>query len=247
MSVQAMSWVIEHSGHKGNAFVVLLMIANHAKDDGSGAWPSIATLARKARIGERTVQRTIARLVRSKELSMQVGKGPSGTNLYTVNLTGAKLTPVKVTPVPHNDTGGVSNDAGGGVLALSPEPSLKQPSSNRPKVSRATRIPEDFIPQPEHYDLAKQLGINCEMEYQRFRDYFLGLSGPKAVKLDWSATLRNWLRNSLNYKPMNGGNGDNHKTATQLRNERSASALERAFSETTTAQDVPTALFKGTH
>ena len=82
MSVQAMSSVIEHSKHKGNAFVVLLMIANHSKEDGSGAWPSIPTLARKSRIGERTVQRTIARLIRSKELTVEVGNGAKGTNLY---------------------------------------------------------------------------------------------------------------------------------------------------------------------
>lgn len=65
--------------------------------------------------------------------------------------------------------------------------------------TKQSRIPEDFIPKDEHYALAASLGIICDMEFQKFRDYFLGLSGPKAVKRDWDATLRNWLRNSVNY------------------------------------------------
>ena len=64
---------------------------------------------------------------------------------------------------------------------------------------RATRLPDNFVPQEEHYQIAKELGINCEMEFQKFRDYFLGVGGSKGVKLDWDATLRNWLRNSINY------------------------------------------------
>lgn len=65
--------------------------------------------------------------------------------------------------------------------------------------SKATKIPENFIPKDGHYAIAAELGINCEMEFQKFRDYYLGVSGSKAVKRDWDATLRNWLRNSVNY------------------------------------------------
>ena len=140
MSIQAMSWVIEKSVHKGNAFVVLLMIANHAKEDGAGAWPSIATIAKKARIGERTVQRVIASLVQSGELNIDSGSGPKGTNLYTVNMG------------CQNDTPGGAKCAGGGVTALSPggchssvtrtvlEPSLE------PKTSlSSTSSPTEFF------------------------------------------------------------------------------------------------------
>ena len=103
---------------------------------------------------------------------------------------------------------------------------------------RATRLPEEFIPSEEHYQLGRQLGINTDMEFQKFRDYFLGVPGGKGVKLDWNATLRNWLRNSLNYK---GVSSDGHKTTAQLRNERASSALDRAFGEEETSRDVPAA------
>lgn len=73
------------------------------------------------------------------------------------------------------------------------------------KVSGASRIPENFIPKDEHYSIAAELGVNCEMEFIKFRDYFLGLSGSKAVKRDWDATLRNWLRNSVNFGGRSSG------------------------------------------
>lgn len=76
---------------------------------------------------------------------------------------------------------------------------------------KATRIPEDFVPSEDHYALAKELGVNCEMEFQSFRDYYLGISGHKGAKLDWPATFRNWLRNSLQYR----GNGHVRRTGSR--------------------------------
>lgn len=100
-SVQAISWVIEKSKHKGNSFVVLLMIANHAKSDGTGAWPSVSTLAKESRLSRRTVQRCLNRLSRPwsgrknwqkepPELKVLVRQGPHRSNLY--DLPGVKLT-----------------------------------------------------------------------------------------------------------------------------------------------------------
>ena len=97
LSVQAISWVIDQSKHKGNTFVVLLMIANHAKSDGSGAWPSIHTIAKESRLSDRTVQRCIKRLslhwkkIWPPELLVRTGKGPYGSNLY--DIPGVKLSP----------------------------------------------------------------------------------------------------------------------------------------------------------
>jgi len=71
--------------------------------------------------------------------------------------------------------------------------------------NKASRIPDSFIPKDEHYGIAAELGINCEMEFQKFRDYFLGVSGAKGVKRDWDATLRNWLRNSINFGGRSSG------------------------------------------
>src|SRR5579863_4006594 len=79
-----MSWVIEKSRHKGSEFVVLLMIANHAHSDGTGAWPAAETLARESRITARHVVRIIPKLEASGELEVHKGAGPRGTNLYSI-------------------------------------------------------------------------------------------------------------------------------------------------------------------
>src|SRR5579863_1952178 len=96
-SVQAISWVIESSKHKSNAFVVLLMIANHAHSDGTLAWPSVRTLARESRISEREVRYTLRQLERSGELVTIERKGQS--NMYSLPL----VTPAKFAPLPLQD------------------------------------------------------------------------------------------------------------------------------------------------
>lgn len=127
ISVQAISWVIEHSKHKGNSFVVLMMIANHARSDGTGAWPSIQTLCKESRLSRRTVQRCIRRLSRKwsgiknwqntpPELNVLVGKGPYSSNLYEIPC-------VKLTQ------GGASDTDAGGASSVTPNPSFNRPKS----------------------------------------------------------------------------------------------------------------------
>ena len=39
------------------------------------------------------------------------------------------------------------------------------------------------------------------LEANKFRDYWLAKAGKDGAKLDWSATWRNWVRNSLEFSP----------------------------------------------
>ena len=57
--------------------MVLLIIADHASDDGTEAWPSQATIAAKASISIRTVQRAVNSLVAAGYLWMEKGAGGS--------------------------------------------------------------------------------------------------------------------------------------------------------------------------
>ena len=57
--------------------MVLLVIADHATDEGTDAWPSQATMATKASISIRTVQRTVNSLVAKGYLWMEKGAGGS--------------------------------------------------------------------------------------------------------------------------------------------------------------------------
>lgn len=77
MSVRVMSWVWDHSEAVGTDRFVLLAIADSADDDGTDAWPSIETLARKTRLDERTVQRSIRRLADAGMLTVEEQAGGS--------------------------------------------------------------------------------------------------------------------------------------------------------------------------
>lgn len=77
--------------------MVLLAIADFAHDNGV-AFPSVPTLARKARLGERHVTRVLKNLEAGGELEVKLNKGPSGVNMYRV-LTGM------VTGEHHGDAG----------------------------------------------------------------------------------------------------------------------------------------------
>jgi hypothetical protein len=83
MSIQVMSRVWAASRQAGGALVVLLAIADFADDQGV-AYPSIPTLACKARLSERQVQRVIAELVGGDELMVEPGQGRHGSHLYRV-------------------------------------------------------------------------------------------------------------------------------------------------------------------
>ena len=56
MSVKIMGMVFDHYPGGGGEFALALAIADHAHDDGGSIFPSIPSLARKSRQGERSVQ-----------------------------------------------------------------------------------------------------------------------------------------------------------------------------------------------
>ncbi len=62
------------------------------------------------------------------------------------------------------------------------------------ETARGSRLPENFEPD---FQFAVDAGIqNTLEEAHKFRDYWNAQPGQKGVKLDWSATWRNWCRNA---------------------------------------------------
>lgn len=114
MSVQAISWVFDHSESELAARHVLLSIANHADKFGQNSWPSFPTISQEARVSEKTVQRSIKELMEMGELSVNIGAGPHRSNLYSLckmqgdNLSGIKVVKEDILslsgghPVPRN-------------------------------------------------------------------------------------------------------------------------------------------------
>lgn len=140
-----MSQVWEHSQAKGGALVVLLAIADFADDSGK-AWPSVETLAKKARMKERNVQLSIRKLRKLGEL--RVSKpGKFRSNTYHVAQMGAIFTPpqsLRVHPTTPQDV----VDYTPRVHPTTPEPSLTV-SEPPIKVSRKKRAPNPLTNSPE--------------------------------------------------------------------------------------------------
>ncbi|MDQ7776064.1 helix-turn-helix domain-containing protein [Paracoccus aminovorans] len=105
MSVYCSSLAWRHGPADRNDLLVLLAIADFADDDGY-CWPSIKSLAQKARMTERGVQKIARRLEAMGLVSIQTGTGRRNCNEYTLNLDllkkGERETLNRVHPEPGN-------------------------------------------------------------------------------------------------------------------------------------------------
>jgi hypothetical protein len=79
---------------------------------------------------------------------------------------------------------------------------------------RATRLPDGWMPSLDDLNFARDLfpEAKINLEREKFRDYWHARAGPKAVKADWSATWRNWLRQALE-RSDGGENGEHRNTS----------------------------------
>lgn len=80
MSVRATALVWERTRAKGSNLLMLLAIADYAKDDGRWAWPSARTLRVKARLSARAGELILMKLVRDGEI--QPEWDPTERRLY---------------------------------------------------------------------------------------------------------------------------------------------------------------------
>lgn len=83
MSIKTMNYVWDNSSQTGSALLMLIAIADHANDDGV-CWPSIARLAKRARVSQRQAQYIVKKLEESGELEVRRGQGRGNTSLYIV-------------------------------------------------------------------------------------------------------------------------------------------------------------------
>lgn len=177
LSIQAMSWVIENSKHSLGSFVVLLMIANHAKSDGTGAWPSVSTLAREARMSERQVRNCLRNLEQSGELRAAIGAGPHGANLYELPLmTGANIADVKISQ---------GQILTGSLSKIAPEPSFNRPTSKTPLP------PVNGGREPVYYERYGEI-VEVQMGNRRRLPSQEGTQGLRAVDLAQVFTSRGY-------------------------------------------------------
>jgi hypothetical protein len=129
MSVRVLSWVFDHSPveHRGD-LLVLLVLADCARDDGSGAYPSVEKLGRKARLSRRGVFDALIRLKAVGAIEAQ-GRGPHRTVSYRVVMAGT------VQLLHGATTARVQSATRKGAVATAPNPSgtVQVPPYKSPK------------------------------------------------------------------------------------------------------------------
>lgn len=138
MSVHAISWVLRHSDESvPGRRLVLLVLADKADDDGTNAYPSVATIARETRMSERGVQYALRALEADGRIK-KLGTHPTyGTTEYRVLMGGgATIAPVQRQQGCNLRQGGVQSATEPGAQ-IAPEPSLKQPSIEPSTSARA--------------------------------------------------------------------------------------------------------------
>lgn len=92
MSIQAMTWVIEHSEARLGARLALIAIANHADRTGNHAFPSFETIALESRLSRRQAINAVRGLEADGHLLVKRGAGPGGVNVYAiVGMAGEKF------------------------------------------------------------------------------------------------------------------------------------------------------------
>jgi hypothetical protein len=83
MSIKIMADVWKRGPEDQASLLVLLAMADIANDDGE-LWPSVATIADKARMSERNARRIIRQLEVDGWLSTEVSRGRNNTSRYTI-------------------------------------------------------------------------------------------------------------------------------------------------------------------
>src|SRR5690606_13003265 len=74
----------------------------------------------------------------------------------------------------------------------------KQVDDAQPKGSKkGTSLADDYQPNQQHQDLANQLGVNLQAEFQQFVDYHTAKGSRFKC---WDAALRTWIRNAAQFQ-----------------------------------------------
>ena len=220
MSLQALTWVIYEvaSDIKYSDFRVLLILADMADQQGRGAYPSRSTIGRLAGCSVRTVSYALKSLEASGLISrgdqrIVSNLGGYKPTVWNLNMgRGAKTAPLENTepavqhdctpPVQTNCTPPVQRGvqkpadrcANSSATCLHKNPTKEEPyiepRESNARARKQIPIPADWKPTEEHRALADRLGVDCDIEAEKFRDRALD-SGTCSA--DWNAKFRNWL------------------------------------------------------
>lgn len=187
-------------------------------------WPSTPRIAAETEQGLSTVKRHIVDLIDAGWIERRIRANPGGGrtgSLYVVPL--APYFPA-LSQSPDRHFGPPSDQDGD--EAKVPLDESQSPADEIPSLYRSTKeVPTTSTPQAatkKGSRLADQFSVTDEMwawaeryapnvdardQTARFCDYWRSESGPRAIKLDWTATWRNWIRTAAERSGRPGSRG----------------------------------------
>jgi len=156
------------NGPRGSAeTMVLLALADYSNDEGE-CWPSVQSIATKARMTDRGVQKIMTRLVEAGWLEVDAGGGRRNCNLYRIK------TPNHVHPELRSPPNVVAETPN--LVPKTPEPRSPEPSLTIIEPSKKeTRDARDII--------AELMSVVSEETASAFIDH----RKAKRAKLTWYA------------------------------------------------------------
>lgn len=136
--------------------------------------------------------RTRAGVIYSRKMSRMAKKAATARNNGRM---GGNPTLLKERENQASDKG---NDKGR-VKPQKPEArdQIEKEEPNGSSKKKGSRLPKDWVLPLDWGLWALDHGLDelsVRREADKFRDYWIGVSGTKGVKLDWLATWRNWVR-----------------------------------------------------
>lgn len=207
--------------------LILLVIADHANDDGL-CWPSAARIARRSKLSERQVRRRLALLEGRGFIAVDKRDGKTSlVRLLTPNPGHPDVTPDTMTPLTfegghpgHPDVRPTPD------TQMSDEPSVnlhKEPLEQKP---RTTTLPEGWVPNETHVERARSRGIDVEHQATQFR---LHAQATGRRMANWNAAFSMWLNNA---KPSPG------RPPARTDTDRVLGVLDIDMSDTTLEQEL---------
>ncbi len=216
MSRRTEQWVWDNSITVGNDRMILAYMGNEANDDGFACFPSIDRLALKCRISTNTVGAVIKRLEAAGEIvvvrperqgrghfnkyALVLGRDPAavlealqeGSNFLPLLEKGKVATEGE----KSRDYPSEKSRSGRDIPIDKPVDIPSSFAADAAKQPKASRLPPRFKVTAEMLSWLKEKGfrVDWRAETEKFCDYWRSQGGPRAVKVDWTAAWRYWIR-----------------------------------------------------
>jgi hypothetical protein len=193
-------------------FVLLALETFADYPDGANAHPGITVLAEMCRLKERVVRYALDRSCVLKLIDQTDRANPKAGHAATYRLLPPPVSTGTTVPLEtdfnRHETDFNRHETG--VSTGTPVPPTNKetnPLTPRERGARAkgTYLPDGWSPTPEVVAQmrAEQPHINQEIELEKFRDHWRSTT-RNAMKRDWTAAYRNWIRNAAKWALRNG-------------------------------------------